>query len=350
MTTDHVTIQEISDQPAAIEAILESLRDAEADIADAVSADATVCLTGCGTSYYLAQSGSAVLNEVASSVAVPGSEVLVSPEQLPDEVDVVVPVSRSGESTETVRATERLRKRYPDATVLALTCTEGSAIDELADVTLLSPAGEEDSVVMTKSFSSMLVALEYVARVIETEGEEADVEVSEAFESLPEDSETVLSSAEPIAEELGSNTDFEKFFFLGAGELFGLASEAMLKLEEMTLSWTKAYHALEFRHGPKSIADEDTLVTVLLPDRERDLHADLLADIDDLGATTLAVGTEDTLEAAAETADYTVAIPDRNTAGLPLYAPPFQLLGYYRAVALDLDPDEPQNLTQVVEL
>lgn len=347
MATDHVTIQEITEQPAAIEAILESLRDAEADVADAVSAETTFCLTGCGTSYYLAQSGSAVLNEVASSVAVPGSEVLVSPEGLPDEVDVIVPVSRSGESTETVRATETLQERYPDATVLGLTCTEGSAIHDLADVPLLSPAGAEDSVVMTKSFSSMLVAFEYVARVIESED---GAPVSDAFDGLADDSETVLSNAAPVAEELGTTTDFEKFFFLGAGELFGLASEAMLKLEEMTLSWTKAYHALEFRHGPKSIADEDTLVTLFLPDRARDLHADLVADVADLGATTLVVGTESALAAVEDDADHTVAIPERDTAGLALFAPPFQLLGYHRAVALDLDPDEPQNLTQVVEL
>ncbi|WP_276256069.1 SIS domain-containing protein [Halomontanus rarus] len=344
MPTEHVTIDEIESQPAALEAVLESLGAVESELAETLSADSTFCLVGCGTSYYLAQSGSAVLNEVASSVAIPGSEALISPDQLPDEVDVVVPVSRSGESTETVRATEALTERYPDATVCGVTCTEGSAIENLADVPIVSPEGSEESVVMTKSFSSMLVAFEYVARVIETGGAST---VADDFRSLPADSEQVVSSAGDVARELGEG-GFEKSFFLGSGEHVGLASEAMLKLEEMTLSWTKAYHALEFRHGPQSIADENTLVTVFLPDRRLELYADLLDDIADLGATSLVVGTSESLEEVA--ADYTVEIPEREFGSLPLYAPPFQLLGYYKAVANDLNPDEPQNLTQVVTL
>lgn len=339
---EHVTIREITEQPAALEAVLAELGERGSEIVDAIGPSPTFCVTGCGTSYYLAQSGSALLNEVAESVAVPGSEAIVSPEQLPDEVDVIVPVSRSGESTETVIAAEALRERYPDATVLGLTCTEGSAIHDLADVPIVSREGAEESVVMTKSFSSMLLAFEYVARLL-GDGEDG---VPDAFHSLPTDSELVLERAEGIARELGERTDFEKSFFLGSGECFGLASEAMLKFEEMTLSWTKAYHTLEFRHGPQSIADEHTLVTAFVPERRLDLHADLLADAGDLGATTFAIGTADALDAVE--ADYTVEIPARETPGLPLYAPPFQLLGYYRAVAEGLDPDEPQNLTQVV--
>ena len=339
---DHVTTEEITDQPAALETVLEELGERESEIRTAAGSFPTFCVTGCGTSYYLAQSGSALLNQVAESVAVPGSEAVISPEQLPDEVDVIVPVSRSGESTETVKAAEALRERYPDATVLGLTCTEGSAIHKLADVPIISREGAEESVVMTKSFSSMLVAFEYVVRLLDSDEES----VSSAFHSLPADSKLVLDRADEVARELGERTDFEKSFFLGSGELFGLASEAMLKFEEMTLSWTKAYHTLEFRHGPQSIADENTLVTAFVPERRLDLHADLLEDAADLGATTFAIGTADALDAV--TADYTVEIPARETAGLALYAPPFQLLGYYRAVAEGLDPDEPQNLTQVV--
>lgn len=338
---EHVTIREITDQPAALEAILEELAERGDEIVEAAGSSPTFCVTGCGTSYYLAQSGSALLNEVGESVAIPGSEAIISPDQLPDEVDVIVPVSRSGESTETVKAAEALQERYPDATVLGLTCTEGSAIHELADVPVLSRAGAEESVVMTKSFSSMLLAFEYIACLLDS-GED----VAEAFHSLPADSELVCDRAEAVARELGEQTEFENSFFLGSGEFFGLASEAMLKFEEMTLSWTKAYHTLEFRHGPQSIADEKTLVTAFVPERRLDLHADLIDDAADLGATTLAIGTAEALDAV--TADYTVEIPARETPGLPLYAPPFQLLGYYRAVAEGLDPDEPQNLTQVV--
>lgn len=340
---DHATITEITDQPAALEAILGELRSQSDEILAATSPSSTFCVVGCGTSYYLSHSGSTLLNEVATSVAHPGSEVLLAPERLPDEIDVIVPVSRSGESTETVRATEALQERYPDATVIGLTCTDGSPIHELADVPILSPEGAEESVVMTKSFSSMVVAFEYIARLIEN-GDD----VFDGFQSLPADSVKVLERGDETLRAVGEQTDFEKFFFLGTGEYFGLASEGMLKMEEMTLSWTKAYHPLEFRHGPQSIADEETLVTVFLPDHHLDLHTDLVDDIVDLGATVLVAGTRDAV--AAVDADHSVVIPDRPTGSLSLYAPVFQLLGFYRAVALGLDPDNPQNLSQVVTL
>ena len=344
---DHATVREITDQPAALAAMLDELREREADLASAVSPSDTFCVVGCGTSYYLSLSGSRLLDEAATSVAVPGGEVLVSPDALPDDVDVVVPVSRSGESTETVRATETLVDRYPDATVLGVTCTAGSPIDDLADVSLVSPEGAEESVVMTKSFSSMLLAFEYLARLVESSDGEREG-VSDRFESVPSDSETVVERSEAVARELGETTEFETFFFLGTAEHYGLAAEGMLKLEEMTLSWTKAYHPLEFRHGPRSIGDEETLVTLFLPDHGLDLLTDLVADIGDLGATVLGIGTETAVDRVNP--DYSVVIPDREDGRVPLYAPPFQLLGYYRAVALDLNPDDPQNLSQVVTL
>lgn len=344
MSIDHATIREIEGQPAAIEAVVESLDRVEPELRELLSPETTFCLTGCGTSYYLSLSGSAVLNEVATSVAIPGSEALISPHQLPDEVDVIIPVSRSGESTETVRATEVLRERYPDASVVGVTCTQGSTIYELANIPVLSPAGSEESVVMTKSFSSMLVAFEYITELIRTDDEKTP---TAGFRGLPEDSERVVEAADPVAQELAAG-DFEKSVFLGSGEAFGIASEAMLKSEEMTLSWSKAYHTLEFRHGPQSIADDHTLVTVFLSEHRLGLQADLLMDVADLGATTLAVGTSSALEAVP--ADHAIKIPDRNIGSLSLFAPPFQLLGYYRAIEAGLDPDEPQNLTQVVEL
>jgi len=345
MGDQYVTAREIREQPAAIEAVLDEVERNHDALGETVSGASSFCLVGCGTSYFLALSGNALLNESVSSVAYPGSEAFLSAHQLPDPedgVDVIVPVSRSGESTETVRATDRLRERYPDADVLGITCTAGSAVDERSDRSIVSPEGSEESVVMTKSYSSMLVALESVARLAA-----GDPPVSDALRALSEASEDVVERADPLAEDLGSRTDLEKFVFLGSGEHYGLASEAMLKLEEMTLSWTKAYHALEFRHGPKSIADDATLVVLFVPDRQPDAYRDLLADAADLGAETLAVGSGDAL--AGVEADHELVLQAGEHSGLCLYAPVFQLLGYYRSLSKGLNPDSPQNLSQVVK-
>lgn len=344
MGEEYITVNEIRDQPAAISALLDELDTKQSRVAEVTSQSEAFCLVGCGTSYFLALSGSAHLNETSISVAVPGSEAFVSPTQITDvNPDIVMPVSRSGESTETVRATEQLRDRYPDATVLGVTCTDGSTLDEQSDVSIVSPNGAEESVVMTKSFSSMLVALEYISRL-----NAGGRDVAEAYRTLPAQSETVVERAEEIGKDLGARTDLEKFMFLGTGELYGVAAEAMLKLEEMTLSWTKAYHTLEFRHGPRSIADEKTLVTVFLPDRELDLHRDLLADIEATNAEVLVVGPQSSVTEVDAT--HKLPLPEREVSSLALYAPVFQFLGYYRALAKGLNPDNPQNLTQVVEL
>lgn len=342
MAEEYITYEEINDQPTALTAIADELSAAEGTIRRLLEGSSRICITGCGTSYYLSQAGSELLNRQTTSVAIPGSEAFISEAPGGDEpVDMIIPVSRSGESTETVRATEALIDRYPDATVLGITCTDGSTLDELSDTTIVSPSGSEESVVMTKSFSSMLLAFEYLAGLLREDSPAA------RFDMVAEESTAMIETADPIARTIGSDDAFEKFFFLGAGPLYGLAAEGMLKLEEMTLSWTKAYHALEFRHGPQSIVGDDTVVTVLLPGAD-EYFGQLLEDITDLGATTVAVGPEAAVSAV--TADYDVTFPSTSSGALPLYAPFFQLLGYHRAVSLGLNPDEPQNLTQVVRL
>ena len=338
----HATIREISDQPAAIDAMIDALSDDASQLGESVSPGSTVCITGCGTSYFLSLTGAFLLNQRTTSLAIPGGEVTMSPGHLPDrDVDIIIGVSRSGESTDTILAIDELKSRYPAAPVIGLTCTKGSELDEVADVTILSPEGSEESVVMTKSYSSMLVAFEYLANLVAT-GDESTA----TLDGLATESQSVLDQAEPIAEELGRQTDLEKSFFLGTGEYYGLALEGMLKFEEMTLSWTKAYPSLEFRHGPQSIAGEDTLVTMLVPERRADLHRGLIEDIGDLGATRFLIGTESALDGLE--AEARITVPQRDVGQTALHAPPLQYLAYYRAVARGLNPDRPKNLSQVV--
>lgn len=341
MAETHATLEEIREQPAAIEAVLDEL-DRRRDELLELSASATFALVGCGSSHYIGLAGTALLNRTDRSVAYPGGEVLLSPEQLPDDpIDVIVPVSRSGESTETVEATTQLRETEEGASVVGITCTAGSSIHDGSDVPILSPEGSEESVVMTKSFSSMLVALEYLSLLRQ------DGTSTESLASLPADCEESVERSDDLAAELGARTGIEKFVFLGSGGLYGVAAEAMLKMEEMTLSWTKAYHPLEFRHGPRSIADESTLVTLFVPEAN-DLYADLVADIQSQGTEVVAVGPREGVRGLD--ADHTLSLPSRETPSLALYAPFFQFLGYHTAVDRGLDPDDPRNLTQVVEL
>lgn len=345
MSEPYVTITEIREQSRAIETVLSDLREMEEELTDICSKASSFCLTGCGTSYYLALVGSALLNKNDLSFAFPGSEIFISPKRIPRiSFDIVLPISRSGESTETVRATEFLKKRNPRADVVGITCTGGSSIYKLSDIPIISRDGGEKSVVMTKSFSSMLVVLEYFSKLNSKKRS-----VSEDFRKLPRDSRKVLERSEDLAKEIGSRENLEKFVFLGTGEYYGLASEAMLKIEEMTLSWSKAYHPLEFRHGPKSIVDNNTLVTLFWPAGNSNEHEKLLEEIRDLGAETLVIGRRKDIGQIES--KYTLQIPSRaENTELSLYMPIVQFLGYYRAVNLGLSPDDPKNLTQVVKI
>lgn len=342
----HVTLKEIREQDEAIVSILREIREKQDRVVDVLSESSSVLLTGCGTSYYLGLTAAALLNEKSwKANATPGSEVFISPEEASEKnPDIILPISRSGETTETVKATEFLKENNPDSEVVGITCNQDSSIYELSDVPILSPKGDEESVVMTKSFSSMLGGIEYLSLL--ASGDESPAKY---FRGISDEVSEIMEDSEEVGREIGSIDEIEKYVFLGTGEYYGLASEAMLKVEEMTLSWSKVYHPLEFRHGPRSIVEDDTLVTVFWPQRAREKHRNLLEEIRDLSAKTLAVGPKSELEEVES--DYKLKLPSREEGPiLPLYMPIVQLLGYYRAVDLGLNPDEPQNLSQVVKI
>ncbi|UCD37176.1 MAG: SIS domain-containing protein, partial [Fidelibacterota bacterium] len=145
--------------------------------------------------------------------------------------------------------------------------------------------------------------------------------------------------------------DYSKFVFLGQGPYYGLACEAMLKMKEMSLSVSEAYHSLEYRHGPKSLVDDNMLLTCLVSERARDEEKILLKEMKTLGARTLVIceQADPEIESAG---DYLVELNSDLTdeSRLILYMPFLQLLAYHNAVAKGLDPDNPKHLTQVVTL
>jgi glucosamine--fructose-6-phosphate aminotransferase (isomerizing) len=142
--------------------------------------------------------------------------------------------------------------------------------------------------------------------------------------------------------------DVERFYFLGSGLHYGLACEAMLKMTEMSLSSSQAFHSLEFRHGPMSMVDERVLVAGLFSRPSYSQEVKVLDEMAALGANTLALMPL----AAGSGATYEVHLAYHlPTWALPvLYLPPLQLLAYHRAVSKGLDPDKPRNLQAVIYL
>lgn len=302
-------------------------------------------LVGSGTSLYLAQSAAHVMQERTGrpAVAVPASEVFLSPAStVPAGVPLVAFVlSRSGSTSEAVLAARHLREHVPAARVVTVSCRRDSELAGQAHLAIELPEAAERSVVMTRSFTSMLLALGLVAATIADDGDAV-----RELERLPGLARDGMAEAEAFAARLGEDTDLDSFVYLGLGPNHGLAQEATLKLKEMTQVPCEAYSPLEFRHGPISIIERGSAVVLLGGTREEDYLPALERELSGHGAHVARISPH------ASEADSSLLLPpglSDITRG-PLYLPPVQLLAYHRARALGLNPDEPRNLDQVVVL
>ncbi|HOG45833.1 MAG TPA: SIS domain-containing protein [Anaerolineae bacterium] len=308
---------------------------------------AEVAFTGCGSTYYLSVTAAATWQAVTGTPAraFPASELWLYPElALPRSPSLLVAVSRSAETTETLRAVEVYRRRAGDD-VLAVSCYAGRPLVAAARHALVARGAEEQSVAQTRSFSSMLLLTLYAALL--AAGRDAALR---DIEALPALAARQVATYGPLAEQLGRDQGIQRFAFLGSGVRYGLACEAMLKMKEMSLSASEAFHLLEFRHGPKSVVAPDMLVVGLLSQNAREQEAAVLAEVREMGAQTLVLAED--RGAAPLPADYTVYLESGlpNDLRGPLYLPTLQLLAYHRAMAKGLNPDAPRNLSSVVYL
>ena len=340
-----LTLQEILDQPEAWAAALERF-EADAPRVDRLferDPRDEVVFTGCGSSYYLSMTAASVFQQFTGlrAKAVPASEILQFPEGVfaQDSSPLLVAASRSGTTTETLRAAKAVaRQGIP---ILCLTCAARSPLARQADLALCSPRGREKSVVMTKSFSSLLLLGLLLAAQ-----RAGDAGLRRELHRLPALGRRVLKIALPLMRDVG--TAASRFVFLGAGPAHGIAWEAMLKLTEMAQRPAVTYHPLEFRHGPIAAAGPGTVAVLFGTEGGKRLEKALVQDLRRQGVSVVALG-DDWSMAEAETG-VALGAGLSDAARSLLYLPFGQALAYHRAVGAGLDPDRPQHLTSVVRL
>jgi len=244
-------------------------------------------------------------------------------------------------TSEVVRAARYLRKQ--EIPFLAITC-DGGELDGLAPYMLRLPVIEH-STVMTSSFTSMLLALQFAAATFTD-----DHAAVSALAKLPSALEQFIRESDLALQELAEQ-EFENYVFLGQGALFGIAQECALKVTESSCSYTQSFHTLEFRHGPKSIIAPQVLTSFLISERGYQEELEVVREMKELGATTLVVTNEAT-PALREVADYVfelnMAVGEIFRTGA--YTIVGQLLGSYIGLRKGLNPDSPKNLTRVVML
>jgi glucosamine--fructose-6-phosphate aminotransferase (isomerizing) len=221
-----------------------------------------VVVIGCGSTHYLAQVAASALPCWTGTAArtFPSSEVWLFPDMIPRGRSHLLAVSRSGTTSETLRALERFRE-VAGGPVLTITCYPENPLAQQADFTLAAPHAQEQSVAQTRSFSSMLLLMQALtATMAQNEA------MLDPLGRLPGILNDLMDRIGDLPRRLGGDLTIDRIFLFGAGPLCGLANEAMLKTKEMSLSDAEAYHPLEFRHGPMSMANEHMLVVGLLSD------------------------------------------------------------------------------------
>ncbi len=346
---DSLTLQEILSQPEAWKKVLQQAAQEKWELRPAGSPSGPLLFVGCGTSYYLAQSAAASFTRISSqsSQALPSSEaLLLAPASVVSSANpLAVAISRSGTTTETVWAANHLRRNLQTPVVAVTSCADCDLVRE-SDRHIIIPEAQEKSVVMTRSFTSQLLALHLAsAACAKARG------LLDQLAGIPERGAQLLKDAAARVRAVAEDSSLDHFVFLGQGIFYGAANEAMLKIKEMSLSFSEAYHTLEYRHGPMSIAGARTLITFLISDAGREQEIRMLADMKNLGARTLVlcdVADEQIRRHADCLIELGGGLPEE--ARLLLSMPLLQLLAYHRAIAKNLNPDTPRHLSQVVTL
>lgn len=289
-----MTREEIASQPQMWRQALELAPS----VAGALpAAGERVAIVGCGTSYFIAQAA-AVTREATGH----GETDAFVASEMPSgrRYDRVVAISRSGTTTEVVRCLEALPG---DTRSVAISAVPDTPVVQAATESILLPFADEVSIVQTRFATTALALLR--AHV----GEDLGPAIADAATTV----------AEPLP---ADPADFRHFVFLGHGFTVGLASEAALKFREAGQAWAESYPAMEYRHGPISVARGATLVWMLGA-----ADPDLIKDVRAVGATVVARETEPMAELVA-----------------------VQRAAVALAESKDLDPDNPQHLTRSVVL
>ncbi len=351
MIREAITQNEILSQPRCWEACFKALDESNQleRAGKQLDKDAEYLFIGCGSSYYISQAAAASWEMITGSRAwaVPASELLLFPDLVLSGSAKCQPilVSRSGHSSEVVQAAQYLERARKIRT-LAVSCSEHHPLDEISASTIYLLPADEKSVVMTRSFTSMLLGLQSLAAWFANRQE-----ITAGLRQLPAGVQPILDSVNRRIQEFVKTRTFADYVFLGQGPLFGIASEGQLKIKEMSCSYAQVFHTMEFRHGPKAIVGPETFITFLLSETGYAAEREVLEEIKELGGTTLVIANKADA-ATRRKADFLVElgleIPE--CVRLVAYLITCQLLGLYTGLKKGYDIDKPRNLARAVIL
>jgi glucosamine--fructose-6-phosphate aminotransferase (isomerizing) len=357
----HFLLKEIHEQP---QALIDTLRGrillesgdaslAELDgIAPRLERVERVTLTACGTAWHAALIGKFFLNQLTRlPVEVDYASELRYRNPVLGERDLLVVVSQSGETADTLGAVEEAKRA--GATTLAICNVVDSSIARRSDAVVYTHAGPEISVASTKAFTTQLAAFLLLAvnlgRRLGRLDEEGARAVLSQLRNIPQAIEQALPVEQAVAQLARKYSQARDFLYLGRGINYPVALEGALKLKELSYIHAEGYPAGEMKHCPIALITEALPVVVLLP--HDDVYAKTLSNLKEVesrGGKIIAV-TDERSDDLAQMATDLLVVPQTSALLSPfLMTIPLQLLAYYVAVERGSDVDQPRNLAKSV--
>ena len=356
---EHFMIKEIHEQPRAVMDTLNSLiKDGHVDLSaagltDEILADINeIRIAACGSAWHAGMVGQYVIEDLAR---IPVRTELASEfryrKLLPDPRALVIVISQSGETADTLAAL-RIARQNGNRT-LAVVNVIGSTIAREADNVIYTMAGPEIAVATTKAYSTQMVVMYALALELARCKGWLDLKEQRYYiqelQALPEKIERTLEEKERLQWFAAKNANARDIFFIGRGLDYAISLEGSLKMKEISYIHSESYAAGELKHGTISLVEKGILVIGVLTQGE--LLEKTLSNMEECkarGAYLMGV-TMNGDYFVEDVVNFTIYVPrtDPHFAG-SLAVIPLQLLGYYTCVARGLDVDKPRNLAKSV--
>ena len=357
---DHFMLKEIHEQPNTFYETLRGRLLAEKGdvrlgglmpVIDKIKNTKRIIITACGTSWHSGLVGEYLFETLAHiPVEVEYASEFSYRNPILDENDLVLAISQSGETTDTLAAIKEVKRK--SATALGIVNVVGSSIARATDAGVYIHAGPEIGIASTKAFTSQVAALLLMAlslgrmrNLSQVDG----IKIAKAMLKIPEQMKTILDNTENIREIAKLYSQTSNCLYLGRGINFPVALEGALKLKEISYIHAEGYPAAEMKHGPIALIDENMPVVIVAPQDE--IYKKIISNIQEVKARkgkVIVVATEGDKK-IKDYADHVITIPKTLDILTPLLAVlPLQLLSYYIAIERGCNVDHPRNLVKSV--
>ena len=358
---DHFMLKEIYEQPRSIWDSMRGRIDAQknflrmggmAEYENKFANAKRILIIGCGTSWHAGLVAEYLFEDLARiPVEVEYASEFRYRNPIINEDDIVIPISQSGETADTLAAIELAKSK--GATIFGVCNVVGSSIPRTTHAGAYTHAGPEIGVASTKAFTAQVTVLTlmslHLARLRGTITASRFQEIASGLEAIPAKVEQVLKLNDKIKKLAEKFKDVRNFLYLGRGYGFPVALEGALKLKEISYIHAEGYPAAEMKHGPIALIDEQMPVVVIA--NKNSSYEKVVSNIQEVKARkgiVIAIVTEGD-EVVKKMADHVIEIPPTDDVLIPLVSViPLQLLSYHIAVMRGCNVDQPRNLAKSV--